>query len=203
MPMMFTICEAVKEWLLDRNTPDEADDSAYGSMMRRAQDAAKEKVKNEMEYEAQKKKDDISAAEKEEAEVLRRRKEGTQCTKETFQVWKVKWDAEQEEKRLPQEAAGAKKGGPKVNLGSGAAGQKERLTGFQIFSSKAGVSMDDIEKTSDAFNAERGEELERGEGIEIDETLFDGDDDLDFSDDDDDDDDDDDNDDDDGGGSGD
>ena len=81
MPMMFTICEAVKEWLLDRNTPDEADDSAYGSMMRRAQDAAKEKVKNEMEYEAQKKKDDISAAEKEEAEVLRRRKEGTQCTK--------------------------------------------------------------------------------------------------------------------------
>ena len=90
-----------------------------------------------------------------------------------------------------------------MNLGSGAAGQKERLTGFQIFSSKAGVSMDDIEKTSDAFNAERGEELERGEGIEIDETLFDGDDDLDFSDDDDDDDDDDDNDDDDGGGSGD
>lgn len=178
MSSIFTIAEAIKEWLVDHNVKGEADDSMYGQMMRRAQDAARAKVKDDMAYEAQRKIEKLSVAEKEEIEVLKRRKEGTQCTKLTFKAWKNNWDKEQF----------AKKEAAKLELGKGSNSKSNqivntegRLTGHEIFTKKGagGITLTDIEKVADNMQASRVDELDKGEGA-IDVMLFDDDLDSDF-----------------------
>jgi hypothetical protein len=44
MPMIFTICEILREWLLDHNTKGLDDASMHAQMMRRAQEEERKKV---------------------------------------------------------------------------------------------------------------------------------------------------------------
>ena len=124
-------------------------------------------------------------AEAEEAE--RKRFEGTRVTVETFMAWKGKFDAEMAElKRIAEkkrEAEAGKSGG-----GSGGGG----VTGKQLFTLNADLNDSDIN-----FLAGEGDEDDNEEGgggggggaggdvVEVDETLFQDMEDLDFDDDDD------------------
>ena len=52
---------------------------------------------------------ELSQNEKEELEVRKRRAEGTPCTKENFEAWKAKFEAEMAEKAAKEENARASK----------------------------------------------------------------------------------------------
>ena len=113
----------------------------------------------------------MSEAEKEELAVRKRREEGTPVNDSTFADWWARFQQEQEQ-------AIAEKGASEKTTGD----DDDKLTGFQIFSEKAGVfSLEKLEAAA--------EEMENEE-FEVDEELFDDDedlDDLDFEDDEDDD----------------
>ena len=121
--------------------------------------------------------------EAEEAE--RKRFEGTRVTVETFMAWKAKFDAEMAElKRIEEkkrEAEGKNAGG-----GGGA------LTGKELFAQNADLDDSDIKFLGGDDDA--GDEIgggggggggAGGGGVEVDETLFQDLEDLDFDDDDD------------------
>lgn len=151
-----------------------------------------------MAYESQKQKEELTEAEAEELAVRKRRAEGTPSTDETFLAWKARFDAEMAQKREEEEAAAAdtkKKGGK---------GEKKvvdktgRLTGFQQFSGKTGtVDWEAMEAATENAQRDEDEEEEDEEGgdLDVNEELFDVDDedldDLDFDDNDDEDEDDD------------
>jgi hypothetical protein len=165
-PMIFTVAEAVREWLVDHNEKGAADESMYGQMMRRAQEKAKEKVLAEKQYEEQRQKEEVGDTEKAEMEILRKRREGTPCNRENFLAWKAKFDAELAEKRLLDVEA--------MKDDKRLAAMAERSTGFDLFNGKG--SLDDIEAMADAaLEAEITKE-------EIDEGLFDDEDDDDLDD---------------------
>ena len=142
------------------------------------------------QFESQKKTEEMSQAEQEELAVRKRREEGTPVTDITFADWWEKWSAEVEEKKqIEKETAMATDNSKdKKNVSAAvtaAAIMEERLTGFQIFSEKAGVF--NLEKLEAA-----AEEMENDtSALPVDEELFDDDDDLDDLDFDSDDDDDD------------
>jgi len=109
----------------------------------------------------------MTEAEREELAVRKRREEGTPVNDSTFSDW---WAKFQEEQSLIDGASEKAKDDD----------DGEKLTGFQIFSEKAGVfSLEKLEAAA--------EELENDEEFgEVDEDLFDDDedlDDLDFDDD--------------------
>ena len=91
MPSIFTIAEALKEWLLDNNVEGQ-DGSMYGEMLRRMQE-------KEMKLKKQVEKAAVGAAadyelrigteelDREEEERLRRRQAGTQVSVDTFLGW--------------------------------------------------------------------------------------------------------------------
>ena len=115
----------------------------------------------------------------------KRRAEGTPCTAENFHAWKIRFDAEMEEKRRLEEEENQKneKKSKDVDYDS-------RKSGFEIFGEKSGVL--DLEAMEVAAELEGKATLDVDN---VDEELFDEDeslDDLDFDSDDDDDDDDDD-----------
>jgi len=137
------------------------------------------------QFESQKKKEEMSQAEQEELAVRKRREEGTPVTDITFADWWEKWSAEVEEKKQIEKetsmATDNSKDKKNVNSAAAAAAiMEERLTGFQIFSEKAGVfnlekleaAAEEMEKDTSALDPE-----EMG-GV-VDEDLFDDDDDLD------------------------
>ena len=137
------------------------------------------------QFESQKKKEEMSQAEQEELAVRKRREEGTPVTDITFADWWEKWSAEVEEKKqIEKETAMAtdnSKDKKSVNNAvTAAAIMEERLTGFQIFSEKAGVfnlekleaAAEEMEKDTSALDPEEM-------GAAVDEDLFDDDDDLD------------------------
>jgi hypothetical protein len=135
------------------------------------------KAQAAQQFESQKKKDEMTEAEKEELAVRKTREEGTPVNDSTFASWWSKFQQEQEEAALAEGADNAK------------GDDDEKLTGFQIFSEKAGVfSLEKLEAAA--------EELENDtsaldpEELGVDEDLFDDDedfDDLDFESDDEDD----------------
>jgi hypothetical protein len=96
MAMIFTIAEAIKDWLTDNNTPGQ-DGSMYADMMRRMQqkDVAEKKKADKAAISAaadsEMKADHVDP---EEQERIRKRQAGTQVTLETFLEWKAKFDAE-------------------------------------------------------------------------------------------------------------
>ena len=45
MPAIFTICEAVREWLSENNVKGQDDGSMYAQMMRKAKEAERAKVR--------------------------------------------------------------------------------------------------------------------------------------------------------------
>ena len=96
MPTIFMVAEGVKDWLTDNNKPGQ-DGSMYAEMMRRMQQ--KDQVEKKKADKAA-----ISAAadselkadmiDPEEQERIRKRQAGTQVTLESFNEWKIKFDAE-------------------------------------------------------------------------------------------------------------
>ena len=136
-----------------------------------------------MQFESQKKEEEMTTAELEEIEVRKRRAEGTPCTKENFLAWKAKFEKEMEEKeeeeakaRLKEKAStGKKKGGTSTKKDD----EKEsRLTGYEQFCGKMGIlNLDAIEKAAD--EAENDPKKVDVEELDVDEDLFDDDEDLD------------------------
>ena len=101
----------------------------------------------------------MSEAEKEELAVRKRREEGTPVNDSSFADW---WDRFQHEQAIVAEVASEKTKDDDDD---------DKLTGFQIFSEKAGVfSLEKLEAAA--------EEIENDE-FEVDEELFDDDEDLD------------------------
>ena len=138
----------------------------------------------------------MSEAEREELIVRKRREEGTAVTDATFTEWWEKFTAEIEKKKEDERVAAAIDS--KEKKVTNATITEERLTGFQIFSDKAGVfNLEMLEAAAEEM-ANDTSALDQEELGDVDKDLFDDDDDLDdleFDSDDDDDDDDDENDD--------
>jgi len=178
MPAIFAVCEAVRAWLEDNNVKGLDDASMHAQMMRKAKDAKRKEAQAAQQFESQKKNDVMSQAEREELEVRKRREEGTPVTDASFAEWWATFSAEMAHTRA--EEKGTTGEDPKdKKLATAAFVMEERLTGFQIFSDKAGVF--DLEKLEAA-----AEEMEQDtSGIDpeelggMDEGLFEDDDDLD------------------------
>jgi len=177
MPVMYAVCERLREWLLENNEKGMDDRSMYTQMLKREKEKEREQQKAKQIYEAQKQKEEMTEAETEELAVRRRRAEGTQCTDETFAAWRDKFNAEMEEERerLKEEtgADSKKKGGKNTTKEVDKSG---RLTGFQHFTDKAGtLNLEAIEAAAENAQVDENEEVDV-----VDEDLFDvEDDDLD------------------------
>jgi gluconate kinase len=125
----------------------------------------------------------MTATEVEEQTVRKRRAEGTPCNKENFEIWRQKFAKEMAEKEAEEEAIKAesavKKQKEKVVDKTG------RITGFLHFSGKAGKNLEEMERAAEEAEIDPDE-------LDVDEDLFDLEDDedlddLDFDDDEDDD----------------
>lgn len=125
------------------------------------------------QFEAQTIQEEFTQAELEEITVRKRRQDGTPCTKENFEAWKARFEAEmasrQDEDKDDNNDAAAKK---KTVDKSG------RLTGYQQFS---GIDITNNLEALEAAaeNAERDEEESVGD---VDEELFMDEDDVDLDD---------------------
>ena len=117
----------------------------------------------------------MTEAEKEELAVRKRREEGTPVTSQTFLEWWARFQKEHE-----QSAAVDGFENDKSN-------EEDKLSGFQIFSEKAGVfSLEKLEAAAEELENDASA-LDPEDLGEVDEDLFDDDedlDDLDFEDDD-------------------
>ena len=129
----------------------------------------------------------LTEAEAEELAVRKRRAEGTPVTQETFLTWKAKFEAEMKEQRELEEAEATTENKKKKDKVVDKTG---RLTGAAQFSDKTGTfNLEAFEAAAE--NAQRDEDEDDDDLAEnVNEELFDVDDDdlddLDFDDDDDD-----------------
>jgi hypothetical protein len=144
-------------------------------------------------FESQEEKDEFTATEMEEMAVQKRRAEGTPCTREHFEIWKIRFEVEmaeaaaaEDDKEETNTAGGAKRVKKQGSLVTDKSG---RISGFDYFRSKAG-SMEALEAAAEAAAEQEMEEGEEDEDLpDVDEDLFEDDvdlDDLDFDSDDDD-----------------
>lgn len=200
-PSIYTIAEAVREWLVDNNVAGQ-DGSMYSDMMRRMQQKDVEKKKKEDKAAIalaadSEKSNTVIEADPEELERIRKRQAGHPVTIEAFLEWKAKFDAEMLALRIAQFGYNEKdkedKPTGKQLFLSNRAGLEEALiaAGEQEMSSQLAAAM------SAAARKAAGEQIDGdgAEGISVKEDLFleDYDEDLDdLLDDDDDEDDDDD-----------
>lgn len=167
MPSIFTVAEAVKEWLIDNNVAGQ-DGSMYSEMMRKQQQKSiVEKKSNEraaLKEAADSEQKEGDQLDPEELERIRKRQAGTMCTIETFNKWKQGFDEEMRLKKLEETKDNA-------DL------DFSRPTGKQFFLANKGAMDDD----DDLINAAEGEiHDEQGEGEhsdEDDEDYMEGDDD--------------------------
>lgn len=122
----------------------------------------------------------MSQAEAEELAVRKRREEGTPVTDATFAEWWSKYSAEMEQRKEEEKAAAAAEDSKADKKNANAASiMDERLTGFQIFSEKAGVfNLEKLEAAAEELENDTSA-LDPEELGEVDEELFDDDDDLD------------------------
>ncbi|KAL3809723.1 hypothetical protein ACHAXA_011318 [Cyclostephanos tholiformis] len=177
MPAIFSICEAVRSWLADNNVKGLDDASMHAQMMRKAKDAERREAQAAQQFESQTKKNEMSEAEREELIVRKRREEGTAVTDATFKEWWEKFTAEMEKKKGDERVAAVNDF--KEKKVANAAIAEERLTGFQIFSDKAGVfNLERLEAVAEAM-ANDTSALDPEELGDVDKDLFDDDDDLD------------------------
>lgn len=154
----------MKLWLVDNNFKGQDDGSMHAQMMRRMKEVERSKEQANQEFETQKEITEMSAAEQEEYLVRKRREEGTPCTLETFLAWRDKFNREMielaEAKKKEEEAALSSKNKNKLKNND-----EKKLTGSEIFSTKVGL-IDDEEEDEEIFE-------------NLDEELFDDDEDLD------------------------
>eukprot|EP00980_Cylindrotheca_fusiformis_P016760 scaffold5048_cov121-Cylindrotheca_fusiformis.AAC.11 len=206
MPVIFAVCERLREWLAENNVKGMDDLSMYAQMVRREKEAEKQarKIQNrdkipldvryiayrdrrqggryakkeQQQYESQKQVEEMTEAEAEQLAIQKRRAEGTPCTRENFLVWKAKFEAEMAEQAEKENQAAAEgTKGKKKESKEKVVDKSGRQTGFLQFSDKTGAfNMEAMEAACD--NAQRDEDEE---DVDVEnEELFDvGDDDLD------------------------
>jgi len=117
----------------------------------------------------------MTQAEQEELAVRTRREEGTPVTDMSFAEWWAKYSAETTQARAEEKAAMAEHPKDKKieNI------MEERLTGFQIFSEKAGVfSLEKLEAAAEEMEHDTSA-LDSEELVCMDQELFEDDDDFD------------------------
>ena len=131
----------------------------------------------------------MTEAEKEELAVRNRRAEGTPCTEESFLAWKTKFENEIAQEVEMEKAASSDK--KRKNKEEKVVDKTGRITGFLQFSDKIGtLNLEAMEAACDDAQVDEDEELEVDEDLfDVDDDELDDLDDLDFDDDDDDDDD--------------
>lgn len=136
--------------------------------------------KAKQEFEAQKQVEELTEAEAEEMAVRKRRAEGTPVNEETFNTWKAKFEAEMREQREREEAEAAADGKKKKEKVVDKTG---RSSGFAQFSDKNGAfNLEAFEAAAE--NAQRDEDEDEGVDDDhlaenVNEELFEDDDDLD------------------------
>ena len=191
MPMMFTVGEALKEWLVEHNRPGQGDGSMYADMMRRMEEDKRKKAAQEAAESkpaARGGGDDgegggsTRTAEEEEAEEKRRLERlatGTPVNAETFAEWWAKFSAERQAEQAACDPGAA----------ASSAAAMQRPSGKDIFLSGKAVEAPEVDEAEE--DAAAAAEGEAGVDAPFDTELFEGDDedldDLDDLDDDDDD----------------
>lgn len=175
MPSIFAVCEAVRSWLEDNNVKGLDDASMHAQMMRKEKEAKRKEAQAAQQYESQAAQEVMTQAEQEELAVRKRREEGTPVTDTSFAEWWAKYSAETTQARAEEKAAMAEHPKDKKieNI------MEERLTGFQIFSEKAGVfSLEKLEAAAEEMEHDTSA-LDSEELVCMDQELFEDDDDLD------------------------
>ena len=132
-----------------------------------------------LQFESQTKKDVMSIAEQEELAVRKRREEGTPVTDDTFAEWWAKFSMEMEQKKEGERAFSVNESKDKKKDANAAIIMEERLTGFQIFSDKAGLFNLELLEAAAEEMANDTSALDPDQLGEVDEELFDDDEDLD------------------------
>lgn len=182
-PSVYTISEAVREWLIDNNAPGQ-DGSMYAEMMRRMQQKDVDKKKKDTkaaiaaaaDHEILASKD---ALDPEEEERIRKRQAGVQVTLESFLSWKEKFDAEMalvkhgyEWEELPADIL-AKPTGKQLFLAN-AAGLEEALIAVEEQEEAAAHIAEAMAAASRRAKQQGGDGGAEGEGgnVEIKEDLF-------------------------------
>lgn len=169
MPCIFTVAEAVREWLQANNLQG-LDGSMYSDMMRRMQQKEVEK-KNQSERAAIKLAADTEKRagdpqiDEAELERIRKRQAGTQVTMETFVAWKKAFDEEMAQRRAQE---------------GDSTGVDNRPTGKQWFLQQQGGGDVTDEDEFLAQQAALAEADEAARGQEEDEGDDDGDSDSDY-----------------------
>lgn len=140
MPLVYTVAEAIREWLTENNVKP-SDGSAFDEMMRRK--AGKDIPKSSSSSAALSREADPSILRKtvitdtEENETVRRKRDGTPVTREAFLAWRTKFDAEMEIKAKDDEAKGLD-----IMIGYGKK-FTGKLTGKQLFDADSTLSTSD------------------------------------------------------------
>jgi hypothetical protein len=135
----------------------------------------------------------MTETESSEMAIHKRRAEGTPCTRENFLAWKATFEAEMEEKKDDLLDA-AENAGPVKKKRGKVVDKTGRTSGFLQFSDTTAVlNLEALEAAWENAQKDEDEESEEDNLENVDEDLFNGDDDedlddLDFDDDDDDDD---------------
>lgn len=99
MPMIFTISEILKEWLIENNR-DQTDQSMYAQMMAKVEDAEREKQKDEEYKQRWENAENEDGGVDQDDEDIVRPVTGTVVTSENFTEWLNKFAKEKEEERL-------------------------------------------------------------------------------------------------------
>lgn len=155
MPMVFTLAEAAKEWMQERNVESKGDGSAFERMQQRKQEIERVKLK-----EAQKQEEKERRQKETDAEIKKATRQVLVCiTKEEFFKWR---DEFEEEMKLSESDAVSKAGN----------GNTTRLTGKQIF--HMGLQNGGASSVREAEM--RISEQKENEEVAVDEDVFDGDD---------------------------
>ena len=151
-PVVYNVCEALKDWLTDHNFPGQ-DGSMYAEMMRK--EAAKEsagKSKDGIPLRGGEKTEGELQVAKEKAK-LKARAAGDAVTPESFAAWKVGHEAELKAEILLAHEQGRDLSGYDsyvVSLVFENKAKKERLTGRQLFlQKKAGAIEDGADEVED------------------------------------------------------
>ena len=151
-PVVYNVCEALKDWLTDHNFPGQ-DGSMYAEMMRKeAAKEAAEKLKEGIPLKGGEKSDGEVQMAKDKAK-LKARAAGDPVTLESFAAWKVAHEAELKEEILRAHAEGkdlSDYDSYVLSLVFESKAKKEKLTGRQLFlEKKAGAVEEDADEGDD------------------------------------------------------